>query len=358
MAEKRENPFLTHSEQIEVPEEVFDTVDPLLLLKSEVDEIQKSCFDIAGIVDSVYFKEGVLKAEIYDNKKEKVYNDYSFSNHAFSQLCNKMGVPARYMIKCMGIDSKRHLVLDNMNEWLQDQDTEMLVRTVRGNFDYPDKHIRGILSSRYSILDAPDVLDVLIDVFKDTDYPLQLKGSLVNDERFHARIIDPTPIGVDDLFFGLQIDTSDVGISNLSVHFLIYKQVCTNGLVVSKFGGEIYRQKHVGITPVAFKRELVANLEGIPALADQMKNRIILLQDEKLKPSDLKLGDEMSRLMLDFKNKTDVSDKILERVVDLVPQYGTNRWGLINAVTDVAQSFPLDRRMQLENYASHLLMVA
>ena len=42
------------------------------------------------------------------------------------------------------------------------------------------------------------------------------------------------PIDGEDLFAGITLDSSDVGRSGLYVRFFIYKQVCTNGLIIPK----------------------------------------------------------------------------------------------------------------------------
>ena len=65
----------------------------------------------------------------------------------------------------------------------------------------------------------------------------------------------------EDLFAGITLDSSDVGRSGLSVRFFIWKQVCTNGLVISKSAANLFRQKHIGITHEDFATGLKEGLE-------------------------------------------------------------------------------------------------
>lgn len=346
MQENENRLFLVQDESIEIPSYLTGRENPFKMLKHEVDEIQSKCSDFIGRRMTVGIdKNSDELCLYYEEEKTNHLHCVSFSAHSFSQLCAKIGVPVRYMIKCME-EGEGNLVVDNLNTWLDKQEKSLFIREYDGR-------ARGILSDRYSVLDTPDVMEVLMNTL-DNDF--LLKGSMVNEERFHARFIDHNPLGVDDMFVGVQVDTSDVGRSKLEISFFIYKQVCTNGLVVKKFGGEIFSQKHIGITPDVFRRELVANLERLPELTRQAKTHILMAKDNKLSPSDLLLGDDMSKLMRDFKQSTGASDKVLELVANRTHHYGLNRWGFINAITEVSQQYQLDRRLQFENYAGLLLV--
>ena len=140
---------------------------------------------------------------------------YPMSRYALSQLGSKIGVPANYLQKC--IDSGRiDLASDNVNSWLEDYGKDLFIREYNG-------HIRGILSSKYSVCDTPDILKVLQDTVDLNTY--KVKGSFLNEERLHLRLVgkEMLPIDGEDLFPGIFIDSSDIGRSILTVKFGIYK---------------------------------------------------------------------------------------------------------------------------------------
>lgn len=172
--------------------------------------------------------------------QDNIRRQVGISDFAFGQLCNKIGVPVSYMKKCL--EQKEYdIVHDNMHMWLDRFNKDLFLREYKNQ-------IRGILSTRYSVLDTPEVLDVLFN----GDMALSdfnVKGCHISSERFHLRITENQQlIEKDDLFAGVQVDSSDVGRSQLRVQFLIYKLVCTNGLATSTDNSIFFQQKHIGIT--------------------------------------------------------------------------------------------------------------
>ena len=198
--------------------------------------------------------------------------DMGMTRYAMSQLCNKLGVPARYLDKCFD-SGNIDLASDNINAWLSEYNKNLFIREYDGR-------IRGILSDRYMTLDTPEIMDVISDVVDSSDY--STKGFYLSPERFHARIVqnDMMNIAGEDLFAGIQIDSSDVGRSTLIVRFMIFKQVCTNGLCVSKGGGVLFEQRHIGINVDEFHSEFKESMSRIPILIDNFTSLI----EESRKP--------------------------------------------------------------------------
>lgn len=274
------------------------------------------------------------------------------TNHSMGQLCAKLGVPARYIDKC--IDTGRlDLAADNMNSWIEDYGKDLFIR------EYKDT-VRGVLSSRYSVLDTPDVLSVLVDVFGNDIRDYRIKGSFLTPERFHARIVQNEMMNIagEDLFAGIQIDSSDVGRSVLEVKFMIFKQVCTNGLTISKGGGVLFRQKHLGIDPIVFRDNFKESMSRLPFLIEHSKELIEYARKDLDTYKTVDLSEEqLKSFMENIKLKTHLSDNGVEKVISLMnDNYGTSTWGFINSLTEVAQDYTLERRLEIEKYAGDLLV--
>jgi hypothetical protein len=268
----------------------------------------------------------------------------TMSDHAFSQLCAKLGVPVRYMRKCLD-DGEVQLVSDNINTWLEKFKKSMFIRTY-------ENRVRGVLSDKFSVLDTPDILDVVSDTVQ-RDYGV--KGLFMNEERFHARLIQKEMLNIpgEDLFAGLQIDSSDVGRSILIVKFMIYKQVCTNGLTISKGGGILFEQKHIGISSDEFRKGLKENLNKVPELVSSVIDAI------KESKSGKFTSDMAFNSIAHMREQLSMTEEVGNKVIDLMnDKYGRSRWGMINGITELAQQYTLERRIQLENYAGNLLNVA
>jgi len=264
------------------------------------------------------------------------------SNHAFSQLCSKLGVPVRYMQKCIE-DGQVDLVSDNINTWIEQYDKPLFVRTY-GN------RVRGVLSDRFSVLDTPEVLDIVSDTVQDK---FRVKQFFMNEERFHARLIQKDMLNIDgeDLFAGMQVDTSDVGRSILIVKFMLFKQVCTNGLTISKGGGILFSQKHIGISADDFRKEFSESIRRMPEIITEVSQAVEENRKKKFSPETLNTAIEKMR------EKLRISEDTGEKIIDLMNEkYSRTRWGLVNATTEVAQQYTLERRLELENYAGSLLI--
>ena len=270
------------------------------------------------------------------------------SPYALGQLCNKIGVPVRYINKCIKT-GRIDLAHDNLTSWLQDYSSDTFIREYNGK-------VRGVLTSKYSVCDTPEIIQVVDDVLDMNNY--NIKGSFLSEERFHLRLVNKSmlPIPNEDLFSGVTIDSSDVGRSPVVVTFFIYKQVCTNGLVVSKGNGTLFHQKHIGITAEEFYKDFQKSLELVAEVEQQVINSIENTRNMPLN-SYFKKEEDLQNLINFVKNSTRLSEEHSEKVVNIMQKsYEPNRWGMINAITEVAQEFSLERRIELERIAGNLLI--
>ncbi|MGL5913256.1 MAG: DUF932 domain-containing protein [Bacteroidales bacterium] len=268
---------------------------------------------------------------------------------AMSQLCGKMGVPVRYFDKCVE-EGMTELASENMNAWIEAFGKNLFIRTYNST-------IRGVLSDRYMTLDTPEIMDILADVVDLNEY--SVKGYHLSSERLHLRMVHNEMLNVqgEDLFAGVQIDSSDVGRSTLTARFFIYKQVCTNGLCVAKGEGILFEQKHVGISAEDFRTNLRESLERIPLL---VSNAVAFIEEARARNDKYNIARLSSAELETFHSKlkttTRLSDEAVKKVVSILQEkYTPTKWGLINAVTEVAQDYTLERRIDLEKIAGDML---
>ena len=274
----------------------------------------------------------------------------AISRFALGQLGTKIGVPAHYLEKCVN-SGRLDLAQDNVNSWLEDYNKDLFLREYRGG-------IRGVLSSKYSVCDSHEILGVVNDAVDLSSY--EIKGSFLNAERLHVRLVskEMLPIDNEDLFAGLFIDSSDVGRSILTVQFGVYKLVCTNGLVVSKAGGVLFQQKHIGISKEEFHEGLVASLKNVDFLTENAVEWVNLSKS-KSAYGDLRSmsKEDMDEVIARIRSMTLLSEDGASKVIDLMKnKYDDSRWGLINSITEVAQDYTLEKRLNLEKIAGNLLV--
>ena len=69
-----------------------------------------------------------------------------------------------------------------------------------------------------------------------------------------------------------------------------------------------------------------------------------------------KYEDDIQAFIDQIRQQTNLSNESAGKVIDLMQnRYGDTRWGLINGITEVAQDFTLERRLELERIAGNLL---
>ena len=150
---------------------------------------------------------------------------------ATSQLCQRLGLPTIYIKRC-----PPHLQDANVNHWLRaetigshgdvDKDSEWLLRAKGAS-------VRGVLTAKYSRLDNAQLLAALLPLLSGTRYEVSLVQ--LTPESFHLRLVDPTlsrdVLPGDRLMVGSRLANSEVGLRAVTVDALVFRLICTNGLI-------------------------------------------------------------------------------------------------------------------------------
>ncbi len=322
--------------------EIITTNDSLWGLKDLADTIQNSCEDYivedAGI-HNIKFNAEEKTLSFKDSRFNEWY-ERSLTDFSLSQLCTKIGVPSGYISKC--IESGREKLAErNVNVWLLTYGRDLMIR------GYNDS-VRGILSGKFTAFDAPEVLEVLGNTVNGEEF--EVKGSMLNPERLHIRIgLRERLTPKDDLFAGFSIDSSDVGRKTLSASFFIYKKVCTNGLIIRKKADDLFSHRHIGISKDKFVEGFQKGIERLPQVAAEYN---VLLN----KARDKKIEESVAKEILE---KESFSKDGSEKVIQLMHEnYGSSYLGFINAITDAAKVYTLEKRVEIETFAGNLLKKA
>lgn len=275
------------------------------------------------------------------------------SSWAFYQLCSvRLGIPHNYMRKCLDSEYEdvKTLWQANVNTHLSHYD-----RATRIRLYWPDTSqepvVRGIVTSSYAVFDSDQVLETVQDVLGDG---FSVKGYFLNEEGLHLRVTTPEPLAIDgeDLYPGLIISSGDVGNRSLEVSFFIWKQVCTNGLVMEKVSGQVLHKRHLGIyDPADFKMSLTEALEMFPTFCENAKTLV-----EEARRKEL-TADMLTERLKAFGKSVKLTEGEENAITVLTTKYGMTLWGFVNALTEFAQAerFDLDNRIEIEAYAGDLI---
>lgn len=184
-------------------------------------------------------------------------NDFHVTDWALGQLSSKLdaGLPIRYLRKC-----PPQLQAVNVNHWIQQFDREKhnpwLIRTQAGNLG--NGMVRGVLSERYSPFDDHEIIEIISKFFGNTEANIKINWWHRDDTGFHLRILFEdltTAIGkLDDGSpdihkVGLHIENSEVGKKSIRITPLVWRLVCSNGMMGWATDGDIFKQRHLYLKP-------------------------------------------------------------------------------------------------------------
>ena len=281
------------------------------------------------------------------------YDDgLALSPWAMAQACNKLGLPTAYFKRC-----PHHLKDANFNYWNQnhevarqfskadvDPDEAWLLRAKGGT-------VRGVLSPRYSRLDNKQLMDTLFPMLRHRNYKvglIQLTG-----EALHLRLVDPTiardVLPDDRLMVGIHIANSEVGLRAVTVDALVFRLVCTNGLIRRVNHKSLLKQRHIHVKAERFDEMLESAIQDAVIVAAGFIEQMALAVKTPVPDPD-KAIDHIAQMWNLPKSTVDMVKFTLFGEAQAETLYG-----LVNALTQSAQRLNIEERVELETLASILV---
>jgi hypothetical protein len=131
------------------------------------------------------------------------------------------------------------LLADNINTWFGKSDSSRMVRTLDGT-------ARAFLSDRYRRIDNAEIAEATLPILSEMQ-DVKVESCEITDSRMYIKVVCPRiEIEVkkgDPVQAGIVISNSEVGLGSVNVQPLVYRLVCTNGMIVPDEG---VRKYHVG----------------------------------------------------------------------------------------------------------------
>ena len=157
------------------------------------------------------------------------------------QVGSALNIPAKYYDLMR--TQKPELLAANVNSWLSDRDQSYMIRSM----DYGAGLVaRAFLSDRYRRIDNLEVATAILPLFAGKE-EMEVVSCEVTENRLHIKIVnhrlEMAVVPGDFVQAGVVISNSEVGLGAVSVQPLVYRLVCTNGMVCNEFGE---RRAHVG----------------------------------------------------------------------------------------------------------------
>jgi hypothetical protein len=308
---------------------------------------------------------------------------------ASGQLCSRLGIPVSYFKKC-----PPELQDGNVNYWLQNPSAgaaqpdeaedgssgadacgtnacgtdawsdggrprcrraevqaPVSAQPERWRLRAKDDTLRAVVSDRYSALDNAVLWEQLRNQVPP-GYRVDWFG--LSDEGLHLRLVDPERcrevLPGDDLSIGIHVANSEVGGRALSVEAVVFRLVCTNGLIRRVGGKSLLRQRHIHISALRLEAALA---EATHRALEEAEGFLHLLQAATLTPIG-DVGAAIEQLGSRWALSQGTQDAVQAALLREVPSQQETLYGLINAFTYTAQKLPDEARYDLEVLAGHL----
>lgn len=156
---------------------------------------------------------------------------------AHQQLGTYLNIPSRYYDRML--TEYPDLLTHNVNSWLQRNQDQKMLRTLDGS-------ARALLSNRYWRVDHMDILQAVLPIIDEMP-EVRVESCEITDVRMYLKFVNPRlqvdVVPGDTVQAGIVISNSEVGMGAVLVQPLIYRLVCSNGMVVNDAKT---RRNHVG----------------------------------------------------------------------------------------------------------------
>lgn len=285
--------------------------------------------------------------------------ELSLTPWATMQMCQRLGIPTAYYRKC-----PPDLRDAQANHWLQHghRKTNGKVSGSNGHSN-PSKRerwllrakghtLRGVLSEHYTPMDDTQLLDSLRPILNG-HYQVDWFG--LSDESLHLRVVDPRltqeVLKDDALSAGVHISNSEVGARSVVVDALVWRLVCSNGLIRLVKGKSLLRQRHIHISTPRFE----VALEEAVAQAVQTSHEFVQGMKAATKQPVPDIEKALEKLGIRFGLPQSVQDAAKESILSERSDQQHTVYGLVNGLTRAAQALPDEERYSLEVLAGQLV---
>lgn len=275
---------------------------------------------------------------------------------AHNQIGTYLNIPASYYDR-MRADNPE-LLAQNVNSWFNKNPKPRMVRTLDGV-------ARAFLSERYHCIDNFEIAQTVLPIIGEME-GARIESCEVTDERMYLKVVNErltTEVVPGDVVqSGILITNSEVGMGSVTIQPLVYRLVCSNGMVVNDAK---VRKYHVGRGNQAAEDFSLYSDATLRAddIALQMK-----IQDTVRSVVDQAKFERVVNMMREARNAKITTNNVPKFVEVTSTNFGMTKqegqgildylirggdltlYGLANATTRYAQDVPsYDRSTKLES---------
>lgn len=305
---------------------------------------------------------GEVRLDIADSA-----HTFGLNEVAHQQIGQQMGIPLPYYRRMLS--DAPGLLATNVNHWMRNRNEDAkerrrMVRTL-------DNTARAFLSDRYRRIDNYEIANIVLPILGEIK-DVQIASCEVTDRKLYIKAVNPrlqadvTP--GDVVQSGVCITNSEVGLGSFEATPLVYRLVCSNGMVVNDAAqkrrhigakaqqGEdyaLYADETIAADDRAFMLKVRDTVRSIVD-ATQFDKVVAMMQEAR----EAKITAESIPAFVELTAKEyAIGKKESESVLSYLIHGGDlSLYGLSNAVTRFSQDVPsYDRASELESIGYDVL---
>ncbi len=306
---------------------------------------------------------GAISLDVYDDQVYLQVQDndanplepFEVGSIAHQQLGTYTGIPAAYYNRMLTEDPA--LLAHNVNHWLHREPSQRMVRTLDGT-------ARAFLSNRYRRIDHAEIAEIVLPELQKLP-DARYESCQITESRMYIKVVNPrlqAEVAPGDIVqAGIIISNSEVGQGSVSIQPLVYRLVCSNGMVVndartkkyhigranSTDGNiELYSQDTIQAMDTAFVKQL---RDTVAAAVDQARFARVIDLMKEARGAALNTRDIPNVVELTAKEFNITESERGGVLQHLIEGKDLSLYGLSNAVTRYSQDVQsYDRATELE----------
>lgn len=175
---------------------------------------------------------------MYDNHAE-VLEPLQINQTAHRQFGTHLKIPAAYYDRML--TTHPELLAHNVNSWFQREPSKRMLRTMGGT-------ARAFLSNRYRRIDNLEIAQVVLPIIHEME-GAHIESCQITESRMYLKVVntrlEAEVVPGDIVQAGVIISNSEVGLGSVCIQPLVYRLVCSNGMIINDAQT---RRNHVGRT--------------------------------------------------------------------------------------------------------------
>ena len=328
----------------------------------------RDIYELAGELER---QQKSKKDYIADTRALEMSNDGSWldglnghscdiSGLAHEQIGQRLGIPKKYYDKMK--EESPGLLARNVNHWFGNTPERRMVRTM-------DNRVRAFLSERYRPLDNLDMAEAVLPTI--TKMGCRIMSAELTDKRLYIKAVTERIAAEvrpgDVVQAGVVVSNSEVGCGSVKVEPLIYRLVCSNGMIVPdhslkkyhvgrEYGGEDVQEFYRDETRLADDKAFWMKVRDVVSgsLQQEVFARIV---DRMREATERKITADPVKVVEVTRTRFGLSDTERGQVLrHLITSGDLTAYGLSSAVTRASQDIPdYERATELERFGSDVI---